>query len=262
MNSNRNNRKAFSLTEILLAVGTLSIGMVFIAGVFPVGAILSSRSSEQTIAAVVADEAFAKIKIITADPNTPILASDFTWQASESFEFRVETNYGVVLDDEFSYPSTPIGDVPLEARQYYWSAVCRQLENSPLDVLVTVFVSRKVGFGAKYWDLTGNTDGLIPRAYPVSVQSVIDDQRDPVTGAGPVIVELASGVENLINEGYTVLDGRTGKIRPVLSRVGRQLTVYAYEEIIDQPTRFWVIPPPAAGGRYPCIGVYQKVMRF
>src|SRR3989304_725254 len=55
--------RGFSLTEVLLAMGTLAVGMLFIAGVFPVSIHFTTVASERTIAAAVADEAFAKIKL-------------------------------------------------------------------------------------------------------------------------------------------------------------------------------------------------------
>jgi prepilin-type N-terminal cleavage/methylation domain-containing protein len=62
MGKGRKNN-GFSLMEMLLSIGVLSVGMIFIAGVFPVAIHFSTVSTERTIAAVVADEAFAKIKI-------------------------------------------------------------------------------------------------------------------------------------------------------------------------------------------------------
>jgi len=61
----------FSLTEVLLAVGTLAIGMIFISGTFLTGIHFSTIATERTIAAVVADEAFAKIRLYGVDPVDP-----------------------------------------------------------------------------------------------------------------------------------------------------------------------------------------------
>ena len=58
----------FSLTEVLIAVGILAVGMTFIAGVFPVAVHFSTLANEQTLAAVIADEAFAKVRIYGVDP--------------------------------------------------------------------------------------------------------------------------------------------------------------------------------------------------
>ncbi|MCJ7673995.1 MAG: hypothetical protein MUO33_02460, partial [Sedimentisphaerales bacterium] len=72
--SSRSLYKAFSLTEVLLAVATLAIGMLFIAGTFLAGIHLTAVAAERTTAAVVADEAFAKIKLYGINPADPNLA--------------------------------------------------------------------------------------------------------------------------------------------------------------------------------------------
>ena len=75
----RNFNKGFSLTECLLAIGILAVGMLFIAGVFPVGIHFTTVATERTIAAVVADEAFAKIRLYAlGEPNNPLVGIDFS----------------------------------------------------------------------------------------------------------------------------------------------------------------------------------------
>ncbi len=53
----------FSLVEVLIAIGILAVGRLFVAGTFPVGIYFTAVASEKTTAAVVADEAFAKIQL-------------------------------------------------------------------------------------------------------------------------------------------------------------------------------------------------------
>ena len=49
-----------------MAVGLLAVGMLFIAGFFPVGIHLTTVATERTMAPIVADEAFAKIQTTLA----------------------------------------------------------------------------------------------------------------------------------------------------------------------------------------------------
>ena len=64
------NRNGFSLTEVVLSVGTLAIGMIFIAGVFPAAIHFTTIATERTVAAIVADEAFAKTRLYAiGDPG-------------------------------------------------------------------------------------------------------------------------------------------------------------------------------------------------
>ena len=53
----KHQHRGFSLTEVLLALGTIAVGMTFVGGTFLVGIYFSTIATERTIAAVVADEA-------------------------------------------------------------------------------------------------------------------------------------------------------------------------------------------------------------
>ncbi len=93
-----NDRQAgFSLTEVLLAVATLAVGMIFISGTFLTGIHLSTIATERTIAAVAVDEAFAKIRLYGLDLTDPNFASNQL------------TRYEVlnpIAQTEFAYPAT------------------------------------------------------------------------------------------------------------------------------------------------------------
>ena len=134
----------FSLVEVLLAVGTLAIGMIFIAGTFLVGIHFSGVSAERTTAAIVANEAFSKIKIFRVNPADTTCGVD--WQA----DFETLMNWplpGPIDPNELAYPSAPT----LTDHQYFWSALCRRCPSDPnLALIVTVFVSRRVGAGTLY----------------------------------------------------------------------------------------------------------------
>ena len=101
----------FSLTETLLAVGTLAIGMMFISGTFLTGVFFSTTSTERTVAAVAADEAFAKIRLDGLDPNSSGLKTD-------GFVLY-EPLAGGPADQTHLYPSTGLEP----QKQYSWSAL-------------------------------------------------------------------------------------------------------------------------------------------
>ncbi len=243
----RATRHAFSLTEVLIAVGILAVGMLFIAGVFPVSIHFTMVATERTIAATVADEAFAKIKLygilLFIDPNWNIAG-----QCQYPFEFVASTQPPA---DYFAYPSMPSTEP--YSKKYWWSAICRKADTNPLsqDVQVTVFVSRKVGATTTY---NNPIDTLRPVAKDVNV-----------TGT-PGNYELTiNDSKNLINDGYTIVDDASGQIYRVLERLTPPLDNRIR---LDKPwswngaSHVWVVSPPVNGGRYPCIAVYQKVMRF
>jgi hypothetical protein len=265
--------------EILLSVGVLSVGMMFIAGVFPVAIHFSTVSTERTIAAVVADEAFAKIKIYaigdfnTTTDNLDIggLSENELRDFNDADIFPATDGNQPIGPDEFAYPS----DIIDTAKQYYWSALCRLSENDANNpnppVQVTVFVSRKVAQHLRYYepDANGVVNWFDPdytnRPIPVKVS---------VNQTGVRVNELritnSDDEKNFINDGYTIVDDKTGRIYRVLKRYpGDNDTIILLDKDWDdseyelgEETWVWVVPPPENGSRGPCIAVYQRVIQF
>jgi prepilin-type N-terminal cleavage/methylation domain-containing protein len=258
--------RGFSLTEVLMSVGILAVGMIFIAGVFPVGIHFTTIATERTIAAIVADEAFAKIKVYAIDdPKPPYDVIDLSKLKDDEFmDFNAPdiddvfpaTKY---MDaNEFVYPSTGTG----AAKQYCWSALCRRVDAGRL-VQVTVFVSRKVGSHLQYPDPNGSGVAGWPRPVKVGVEDVAKNE---------LRIRLRSDAyddRTFINDGYTIVDDRTGRIYRVLERYASpdDDTILLDRDWDDSPPggspdKVWVVPPPVNGSRYPCIAIYQKVIRF
>jgi len=239
---NRQRHRGFSLTEVLLAVGTLAVGMIFISGTFLTGIHLSTIATERTIAAVVADEAFAKIRLYGIDMTDP----NFTSNQLTRFE-----TLNPIAQTEFAYPST---NTPTD-KQYYWSALCRPVLSDPTNRLiqVTVLVSRKVGGGTTY---PGGT------SRPVPVQVAVS----PASGSGNESrLTIANATEQaFINSGSTLLDNQTGLLYRVLERDADAPDTVVLDRNWQGGTgnSVWVVPPPVGGGRYPCIAVYQKLIAF
>jgi hypothetical protein len=257
MQKSRGYNNGFSLTECLLAIGTIAVGMLFIAGVFPVGIYFTTVASERTISAVIADEAFAKIRLCaTFDPNNPSSGIDFTTLVIDQL---TDYRQAVTINPaEFGYPSDP--NINISQKQFYWSALCRRADLDPNSrlVQVTVFVCRKVGSGTTYQGWATN--------WPVPVAIEVDVYGLP--GGDELMITGMVGNKTFINDGYTIVDNQTGQIYRVLER-------YAGTPPLDQvikldkpwqggvlPGSVWAVPPPMGGGRGPCIGIYQRVIRF
>jgi type II secretory pathway pseudopilin PulG len=240
----RNTRqyRGFSLIEVLLAVGTLAIGMIFIGGTFLTGIYFATVSTERTIAAVAADEAFAKIRLYGVNLTDPNLVVD---------QLTPLEALNTTAAEEFAYPSI----TSLAKKQYYWSALCRQVGSDPTNrlVQVTVFVSRKVGNSTMY-------PGGAQRPVPVKVDV------STVAGAGNEnkLTITVAGEQMFINGGSTIADNQTGRLYRVLKRDPDAPNIIVLDKAwlgaANSPV--WVVPPPVGGGRYPCIAIYQKVIRF
>ena len=267
----------FSLTEVLIATGILTVGFVLIAGTFPVGIKLTALATERTIGAVAADEAFAKIQLYgfgsvpsswhpkywlnSNDPNTACV--DYAYVASSQF-----------WASEFAYPSTDTGD----KKKYYWSAICRHIVETG-DVQVTVFVSRTMGTNASYphLDLDEVPPSWRTAGYPRPVLVKVDVPMPGNLDILDIIVEDDGDIDtNLaraeyVNEGAVLVEAVSGRIMRVLERDGVRVKLAADMVLTDKFDGWlWVISPsvqaingtdpkaPAVTGRYPYVGVYQR----
>jgi hypothetical protein len=251
--------RAFSLTEVLLAVGALAIGMLFIAGTFLTGIYLTAIAAERTTSAVVADEAFAKIRLYAVgDPSNPADDIDLSRLWTNNFvTFTDAFGTGVYIDpNEFAYPSDNNGNLP---KQYYWSALCRRIDPNAASrlVQVTVFVTRKTAGAASYH---GGAGRPIPMTESISA-----------TPGSNVVTESPGSRIGWINDGCTIMDNRTGQIYRVLQRRDAAPDAFPGPTIeLDRPWEgaraglsfVWVVPPPIGSGKDPCIAIYQKVIRF
>jgi type II secretory pathway pseudopilin PulG len=254
----------FSLVEVLLAIATLAIGMMFIGGTFIAGVYFSTVSTERTMATVVANEAFAKVRMFLYDEPArtggfdrydPNLVTNRQTPTPLDFDPAHHSLMGIVFDcNEYAYPSTKT----VADKQYFWSALCRREPSDPNNALVaTVFVSRKVGTATRYVGPAGPMSWPVPMAIRVAgtvgsnVLTIVDDPR-------------------WIGEGYTIVEDSSGKIYRVVER-----GVDPAQIILDPDNPWlggnlvWAVPPPlvrltppAVGGGGPCIVVYQTKIRF
>jgi hypothetical protein len=237
--------------------------MIFVAGVFPVAIYFSTVSTERTVAAVVADEAFAKVKIYAmGDLSTTADDIDISGLSeNELRDFNDTTIFqatSVITADEFAYPSDL--DINLKQKQYYWSALCRLSENDVNNpnppVQVTVFVSRKIAQHLEYRAESGTSTRPVPVKVGVNQTGV---------SKGSELRIGDSGQKNFINDGYTIVDDDTGWIYRVLKRYpGSNDDVILLDKDWDGDSSgdVWVVPPPLNGSRGPCIAVYQRVIEF
>ncbi len=268
--SNELRNKGFSLTEVLISLGILAVGMLFIAGVFPVGIYFSTVSTERTTAAVVADEAFAKIRLYGVD-----LAPAF-WPGGGCVDINDVSSVGLVkswqgLQYEYYYPSANVEPT------YSWCALCRRLGlPGTRDVQVTVFVCRLAGPHSVYQkrSLIDGTLTISPYPVPVFINVLMPD----INRRNELLIDPSEGysspVENtFIGEGYTIVDDETGRIYRVLKRYPENQVirldrdfepgpVFISNSLLGKGGKVWVIPPAVGGSRNPCVGVYQRVIRF
>jgi hypothetical protein len=267
----------FSLLEVTLAVGVLAVGMLFVAGTFPAGVFLTAASTEQTIAPVVADEAFTKIALyMSPDANGAVVKwAQIGYKSHSSFvvDFNTFMNGAVrkFSNTEIYYPSDP----SLTDHPYSWSAIVRKADNTFADantivpLQVTVFVCRRPGLTARFPDPNDTrTTGLVYMPQPFKINNVT------LGTGGSRTIQTNDACVGLIDAGSTIVEDATGEIYRVLDRdSGRSPVTITLDRdwTATTATSVWILPPPISGysgttpivsGKSPCIGVYQRVMKF
>ncbi len=285
----------FSVAEVMIAVGILGVALIFIAGVFPVGIRFTEVSTNRTVGTIVASEAFAKIRLMADE-----VGADLTeLRTEEHRDFNDWCDEIDIFDDYlldvniYSYPTD--NTIKFENKHYCWSALLRRVDryisgpnepDSSRDVQVTVFVYRRAGQNAKYYQHDANDFGSDDYGQILDIADKLP---------GPVRIEVRD-VQNrdnelrivtisertLINDGALIVDDATGRIYRVLERYAApddDFILLDKDFIWDDwkggpifGSRFvWVVPPPWApgagstwkvSGKNPCIGVYQKVIKF
>lgn len=243
--------------ETLLAVGTLAIGMMFIAGTFLTGLYFSSTSTERTVAAVAAGEALAKIRIAAPDPNGLGLNTDgFVLYRPLA---------AAAADEEHLYPSTRLEP----QRQYSWSMLCRQMSAGSRLVQCTVFISRQTA-GATYWVRSDGAGGapLGTAGLPQPVRVNVAQDAAPASAAEVSLKDAvaADGIDELafVNDGSVLVDDKTGQMYRVLERYANAPDKVRLDRSWTGGTDawVWVVPPATSGGRNPVVAVYQDVLRL
>ena len=198
----------------------------------------------------------------------------------------------IYLGEELIYPSAVVSAA--DKQRYHWSALCRRTDLQ--DVEVTVFVTHKTFSGMNYY--TYPYDSTIPAYVPantatwpvpvkVNVQYNAAKPRELVILSADADNEsfddidgedgdtVAATVFKFFDAGYTIVNDRDGRIYRILEMKdalplpdGDYIndTIVLYRDWEPDPTAtvetVWVVPPGVGSDRYPCVGVFQKVLHF
>jgi len=244
-----------------MAVGTLAIGLTFIAGTFLTGIYFATFSTERTIAEVAAEEAFAKMQIFGLDLESEKL------KTTECVDYD---ELATLAAKEWWYPSSSRET----AKQYSWAAICRRMSGSNDLVQCTVFLSREAGGASSYWRRSTSAGSwdlqVTDRPRPVRIQ-IVQNSSAP---SDEVVVQDAVTSDKIdeytfVSDGSILVDDATGDMYRVLERSPEQLgTVKLNRDweggdlTLSEGGWVWVVPPAVSGGRNPGVAVYQKIIRF
>ena len=298
----RNNKNGFSLTEVLLAIGVLAVGMILVAGVFPVAIHFSTVSTERMIASAVADEAFATIQLIacgdldgdadpTDDKDDDIFGADASSYLSQNshtlfcapdLENDIEEIFPFldILDNidysRFTYPSVEdIKDPPLyvypsildpQNNQYCWTAICRALDNynsgDPVPSVQVTVFVCRKTGGGKTY-YQPDASGQADTSLPFYELPLA--VKVATSKESDYELKITDSAERkFINDGCHIVTDKDGDIYRVVERYRDP-----DDDVILLDRKWeggdedvWVVPPPVNGGRYPCIAIYQRTIRL
>ncbi|MFA6186313.1 MAG: prepilin-type N-terminal cleavage/methylation domain-containing protein [Phycisphaerae bacterium] len=245
---NKKRQSGFSLVEVLMAVGILTVGLILVATMFPAAIFMTTVASERTMAAIVADEAFAKIQIY--DMNG--IAINKLNDPCSCYDWGKEKTVAEIADSEFAYPPVdPNGG----SSQYFWSALYKKKNNIAEDreFQITVFVARRMNSGLDYVSSADDGNGG-KRPVPYNITGVSGSRGSPTMTIGG----------NLVNPPITIVDNETGKLYTVVKRdnTGVTLDRNLEDDISSSTGGIWVIPPPTSGGKNAGVEVYQRIIKF
>ncbi len=234
----------FSLVEVLMAVGILTVAMLLVATMFPLGIHFTTVSVERTMAAIVADEAFAKVQLFGIDTG-------FLNTAGSTDTLPLALYLNLPFDvNEFAYPSI---DPTTEKKQYYWAGLCRKISADSNNIQITIFAARK----------KANSNTYSTKVYPIFFQTsvVASSGSDEIT---------QGGLEGFINPPTTIAEVTTGRLFRVVKRVGLKLTLdREWDADLPNSTTIVFLRPADGTGGYttaiggnPDIGVFQRILKF
>ncbi len=250
---------AFSLTEVLMAVGILSVGIMLVATMFPAAIYLTTVASEKTMASIVADQAFAKMRLYgvkaVQDPNK-----------TKIFYLYGNDMNDVIAADEFTYPSSD------GKWQYCWVPLYKKLNSDPCDMqyLVKLYIARRTNPNQRFFR-TGllKTSETSDRPTPINVGVVYSSAKPNQLKIGR---QVNNPVVDFINPppATAIIDNVSGRIFRIVGRDTEDTETVIldrrWDKDIGEPNEVWVLPAPEINGdpagKNPDIEIYQKIIDF
>jgi prepilin-type N-terminal cleavage/methylation domain-containing protein len=245
----------FSLTEVLMAVGILSVGIMLVATMFPVALYLTTVASEKTMASIVADQAFAKMRLygIKGMKETTIFNTYWT-----------DMN-DVIAADEYTYPSSD------GTWQYCWVPLCKKLNDDPCDMqyLVKLYIARKTNPNQRFYS-NGilSTSQTTDRPIPINVKVVYNISKPKQLK----ILKSNGPIAEYINPppSTAIVDNVSGRIFRIVSRDSADADTVildrSWDSDIGVPNEVWLLPAAEIkgepAGKNPDIEIYQKIIDF
>ncbi|AQQ09443.1 hypothetical protein L21SP3_01248 [Sedimentisphaera cyanobacteriorum] len=252
---NRTNKKAFTLTEVLMSMGIFVIGMSLVASVFPLGISLTAKNAEKTIGSLAAEKFETDMKIL-AKPSTAAGFEDvFSNLSRDVSEYRVKDEQG-----SSEYLIAPLLSPPAGQARRLLIVPCRKIFKNSL-------------YRTNDNKFSQNPDDWAD--YPNLIALPLDDEIDDARPGN--LLKLHSSLasrtapswkELIVKEAIVIADntGNDYQIEDIFTEgadVYIRIDKFLEDSDRDNITTVWTVPPAANGGmRSPAISVYETVLNF
>ena len=274
------HKTGFSLTEVLVAMGIMTVGMMLVLTLFPLGVQLTIKSVQDNMASIVAEEAFAKVRLHIDDASAFMGDSSLKTDETASY-YHFDTSgdikslNGVDIEEwDTYYPSTVLraaadADQPKESK-YSWSALVRPVNKAAGIFQVTVLVFHRSAFQAIFYDGSGTAvnKGTSAKLQPLKVKidyatAVHQDDWLKLDGEYWLIAENSPVIDDKTGRLYSIeerrINGNTVEFR--IDRDWQELYGIASDSTTNSvPDYVWIVPPAANASGTNCIGVFQRIM--
>ena len=255
----RRRSRGFTLIELLIAMFILAIGIVSIAGLFPVAGSMQKSTFESVIAKHAYRDARAYIDGIALDETDLITGLTGGYDTSGELErFRAGFYSGgaptLPLGDR-GYPSTATDTAKRDA---FWVPMARDADTEAgtreFHLYIFVLIRDK---DATFTDRNGAANQHDPDYVPVvrSANIRVDDANRFEFDAGGFNDTNNDGFADQVTKGDWVVDNK-GVIYTVNNADADGFTIHGTIPTEDgDPTEIWYAPPPSANRASPLRGV-------
>lgn len=276
--------RAFSLVEVLIAMGIFAVGFVAVAAMFPAGAILQRETVSQIEAQMVARNAAAFVRsarvLFLSDPSAPENAGKVWDLKSDSGSvdlepFSLVTGGATKLKNRWKLGDRgyPTAQKTITDRKYYWVPFIRKNKVSSTnksDWSVVVFVLRREGT-ANYGFVNGSPypvpagtwanktpdapdDGVtIPKVIGVTA-TVTAPNRFNFNNR--IFTQTGTGLPDQVRPGDYIADNN-GSVYIVLDADATGCTIVGGISPTKAPgtIKLWYAPPPGPASASPCVRI-------
>jgi type II secretory pathway pseudopilin PulG len=258
----RHNPSAFTLSEVLVAMGVFVLGMTAVAAIFPAGMLLQQRTQDKIFSRHTADSAQAMILGSGVTPSDVDYEDVYDDSGDESTTFEVVADMRDEDTDELLWPidsRSYFSNTAAERGRYFWIPLVRDRDAQPGDdhrewQFYIAVLKRKANARYTGSNIEGNDSNTnLPGLARVSVSDTANKGGEQFNGNHNAVQLGGSAELDKFKVGDTLI-GDQGRIFNVV-RVDNNESSSDPWLVLDGRTKglqdIWYAPPPEGGSGSP-----------